>query len=109
MTSHAPHRRLGNRTMRLLLLLTLPLAGLLLVLSWTSHAEDIRPPKAVGLDKRVPWTTSKVKGSPEPPEPYRSEIAFPKIKFFEPLDLASVPGGNPFFVAERKGKMFSFI
>jgi hypothetical protein len=23
--------------------------------------------KAVGIDKRVPWTTSRVKGSPEPP------------------------------------------
>jgi len=40
---------------------------------------------ASGLDQRVPWTTSKVRGSPDPPTPYRTEIAFPKLKFDEPL------------------------
>ena len=29
-----------------------------------------------GIDKRVPWTTSHIKGSPEPPAPYRIERVF---------------------------------
>src|SRR5437016_11544854 len=95
--------------MRLLLCVAAPLAGLLLLLCFHSRAEDVPAPKLVGLDKRVPWTTSKVKGSPEPPDPYRSEVAFAKLKFYEPLDLASVSGGNRFFVAERKGKILSFV
>jgi uncharacterized repeat protein (TIGR03806 family) len=94
-------------------LLLLPLVGVLLVCSWNfgtaNPNEDVPPPKPYGLDKRVPWTTSKVKGSPEPPDPYRSEVAFPKLKFEEPLDLASEPGGKRFVVAERHGKVFSFV
>ena len=63
-----------------------------------------------GLEKRVPWTTSKVIGSPEPPPPYRTEPAFPKLpKFDEPLDLTYAPGTTRLFVAERYGKIFSFV
>jgi uncharacterized repeat protein (TIGR03806 family) len=65
--------------------------------------------KAFGLEKRVPWTTSKVIGSPEPPPPYKTELAFPKLKFDEPLDLAYAPGTNRLFVAERWGKVYSFV
>lgn len=63
----------------------------------------------VGIQKRIPWTTSKVKGSPEPPAPYRSEVAFPKLKFFEPLELTPVPWQNRLAIAERKGKLFTFV
>jgi uncharacterized repeat protein (TIGR03806 family) len=62
-----------------------------------------------GLDKRVLWTTSNVKGSPEPPAPYRTAPAFPKLKFSEPLDLTYAPGTNRLFVAERWGKIYSFV
>jgi len=64
--------------------------------------------KPFGIDKRVPWTTSRVKGSPEPPAPYRTEVVFPKVKFFEPLDMASAQGSDRLFVAERRGRLFSF-
>jgi uncharacterized repeat protein (TIGR03806 family) len=63
---------------------------------------------AVGIAKRVPWTTSKIHGSPDPPAPYRVERAFEHLKFAEPLDLVSAPGTNRLFVAERYGKIFSF-
>src|SRR5262245_35846862 len=67
-------------------------------------------PKAFGLEKRVPWTTSKVIGSPEPPPPYKTEPAFPRLpKFEEPLDLTFAPGTNRLFVAERWGKIYSFV
>jgi len=66
--------------------------------------------KAFGLEKRVPWTTSKVIGSPEPPPPYRTELAFPKLpKFEEPLDLTFAPGTDRLFVAGRWGKIWSFV
>ena len=64
--------------------------------------------KRYGLDKRVPWTTSRIKGSPEPPPPYRTENAFPKLKFNEPLDMAAAPQADRLFVVERYGKIYSF-
>src|SRR5438093_210081 len=64
------------------------------LLPWYSPAadRDEKQPvrKKFGLEKRVPWTTSKVIGSPEPPPPYTTEPAFPALpKFEEPLDLVS--------------------
>src|SRR5262249_12093442 len=55
--------------------------------------------------KRVPGTTSQVRGSPEPPSPYRTELAFPKLKFDEPLDLNF--GNGRLFVTERYGRVFT--
>ncbi|MEY4614307.1 MAG: hypothetical protein RL179_2280 [Planctomycetota bacterium] len=66
--------------------------------------------KEFGIEKRTPWTTSKVIGSPEPPAPYKTELAFPKLqKFEEPLDLAQAPGTDRLFVAGRWGKIWSFV
>src|SRR5262245_43520192 len=99
--------------MRLLLVPLSLLAAALALVRLDSRADDAAPRKPVrklwGIDKRVPWTTSRIKGSPEPPAPYRSEVAFPKIKFFEPLDMAAAPGSNRLFVAERPGKIWSFV
>jgi uncharacterized repeat protein (TIGR03806 family) len=78
----------------------------LLALAPSISAQPVR--KDFGLDKRVPWTTSKVIGSPEPPPAYRAENAFPRIKLFEPLDLFQPAGSDRFFVAQRDGKVFSF-
>ena len=64
--------------------------------------------KPYGLEKRVPWTTSRVHGTPDPPPPYRTESAFPKLKFDEPLAMAFAPGSDRVFVAQRYGKVFSF-
>jgi uncharacterized repeat protein (TIGR03806 family) len=64
--------------------------------------------KAYGIERRVPWTTSRVKGSPEPPPSYGLEVAFPKLKFSSPLDVVGAPGLDRLFVAERYGKIFSF-
>src|SRR5262245_21460410 len=90
---------------------TLIVAGLvgLGFIGWQSlAAQPVKKP--YGLDKRVPWTTSKVVGSPEPPPPYRTEPAFPKLpKFEEPLDLTYAPGTDRLFVAGRWGKIWSFV
>src|SRR4051794_25344175 len=65
-------------------------------------------PKPYGLAKRVPWATSHVKGSPEPPLPFRAEMAFPHLAFDFPLDLVLAPGTNRWFVAQQFGKIYSF-
>jgi len=65
-------------------------------------------PKRVGLDTRIPWTTSKVVGTPDPPDPYRLDIAYAGLKFDEPLATAPVPGSNRLAIAERMGKIHTF-
>ena len=64
--------------------------------------------KTTGIEKRELWTTSQVKGSPEPPDPYRIERVYPKLKFDEALEIAAVPGRKAWGIAERKGKLFTF-
>src|SRR6185369_5426645 len=65
----------------------------------------IGPAKEPAAGKRTPWTTSKVRGSPEPPAAYRTEVAFSKLKFDEPLDLNF--GNGRLFVTERYGRVFT--
>lgn len=60
-----------------------------------------------GLTRRVPWTTSAVRGSPDPPLPLKAARLFPKINFKNPVVLTSAPGTRRFFVAEQAGKIFS--
>jgi uncharacterized repeat protein (TIGR03806 family) len=67
-----------------------------------------KPRKAYGIEKRTLWTTSNVKGTPEPPGPYLLENAFPKIKFENPAELAPMPGTNRLVVAQQHGKLFTF-
>lgn len=98
--------------MRVLALLGLVLGGVgLALVQWPSAAADAAkaPRKPFGLDRRVPWTTSNLKGFPEPPPPYRTERAFPKLTFSEPLDMTYAPGTNRLFIAERWGKIYSFV
>lgn len=58
--------------------------------------------------KRVPWTSSRLTGSPEQPPPYATERAFPKLKFAEPVTITRAPGSPRLFVVELRGKVFSF-
>jgi uncharacterized repeat protein (TIGR03806 family) len=64
--------------------------------------------KATGIEKRQLWTTSKVVGSPEPPDPYTVTKVYPKLTFFEALELTPVPGQKAWVVAERPGKIYTF-
>jgi len=58
--------------------------------------------------KRVPWTGSRIHGSPEPPLPYVVENAFPRLEFKSCLDIASTPSMDRLFVVEQGGRIFSF-
>jgi putative heme-binding domain-containing protein len=57
---------------------------------------------------RLPWTTSRIAGSPDPPAPFKVVRMFPKLKFEHPLLIARVPGSNRFIVGEQAGILFSF-
>jgi len=70
--------------------------------------DNKKPQAAPGRGVRVPWTTSKVKGSPDPALPYRVEPAFPALKFESPVVLAAAKGSDRLFVAELNGKIYSF-
>src|SRR5262245_55290727 len=81
-------------------------AILLLFTATASAAEPVRKP--FGIERRELWTTGNIHGTPEPPDPYRTERAFPKLELFEPLSVGVVPGQNRFGVATRPGKIYSF-
>src|SRR5437762_8020066 len=65
-------------------------------------------PRRFGIDSRIPWTTSRLVGSPDPPLAYVVKRVFPKLNFKEPVDLANTPGSDRLFIAELSGKIFSF-
>jgi putative heme-binding domain-containing protein len=73
----------------------------------SASAEDGPKKKPFGLATRTPLTTSNVRGRPEPPLPFRAEVAFPKVNFKNPTVLTNAPGTDRFFVAEQAGKIYS--
>ena len=62
----------------------------------------------ISLEQRVPWTASRMTGTPDPPAPYRTVNAFPGLRFTEPLVVTSAPGTDRLFVLERYGRILSF-
>ncbi|MBC7967208.1 MAG: PQQ-dependent sugar dehydrogenase, partial [Fuerstia sp.] len=57
---------------------------------------------------REPWTTSRLHGTPTPPEPFRTVPAFPRIRFDHPTSLLEIPGTNRMLVAEIGGRVVTF-
>jgi uncharacterized repeat protein (TIGR03806 family) len=53
--------------------------------------ETARP---FGIDRRIPLTTSRVIGSPDPPRPYRARRAFPKLNLTYPVTVVHEPGSD---------------
>ncbi len=78
-----------------------------LVLCVLTRMATAGPPE-VGIEKRTPWTTSRITGSPDPPLPYVTERVFPALKFNQCLDISHAPGSGRLFVVEQSGKIFSF-
>jgi len=80
----------------ILMLSVLPIV----LLSWQAMAAE--PPA------RMPWTTSQVVGSPDPPPPYKVVRVLPNVKFNHPCLLVRGPNGNRLFVGEQSGMLYSF-
>jgi glucose/arabinose dehydrogenase len=57
-----------------------------------SRLAGLAEEKPFGLSKRIPWTTSRVIGSPEPPLPYRVRRTFANLKVPYPIAVAHEPG-----------------
>ncbi|MBA4192214.1 MAG: hypothetical protein C0467_29955 [Planctomycetaceae bacterium] len=68
---------------------------------------DPQPKGERAEPKRVPWTTSKITGSPEPPPNFKSVRVFPEAKFTKPLQITPCPGSDRLFITEEHGKIFS--
>lgn len=66
-----------------------------------SSRADSWKPAPYGIDKRVPWTTSKVVGAPSPPPPYRVVNAYPKQKIVCPIAVAHEPGTESLLVIHQ--------
>jgi len=60
-----------------------------------------------GIDKRVPWTTSHVVGSPDPPYPYQIERVYAKLRMNSPLDVQGTPDGKRWLIVEEYGRLYS--
>lgn len=52
---------------------------------------------------RVPWTESKLIGSPDPPLPYRAVRAYEKLPLFAPVYMRPEPGTDKIFFVDHKG------
>lgn len=58
---------------------------------------------------REPWTSSRLQGTPVPPEPFRVVSAFPHLKFDLPTSLLELPGTNRLLASEIGGRVFTFV
>ena len=47
-----------------------------------------------GIERRIPLTTSRVVGSPEPPPPYRVQRVYPNLKLNFPIAVAHQPDSD---------------
>ncbi|MEM9480866.1 MAG: PQQ-dependent sugar dehydrogenase [Verrucomicrobiota bacterium] len=58
-------------------------------------------------EERVPWTTSKIKGSPDPAPPYIAERLWPHIQFDRALEITRLDSENRIFIIQQTGEIFS--
>jgi uncharacterized repeat protein (TIGR03806 family) len=57
-----------------------------------------------GMDHRIPWTTSRVIGSPEPPLPYTVAKTFTNIQWKAPIFIAPEPDTDRLLVVQAGGE-----
>lgn len=57
-----------------------------------------------GIERRIPWTTSRLVGSPDPPLPYTVEKTFTNITWKRPIYLEAEPGSDRLWVVQQGGE-----
>ncbi len=60
--------------------------------------------QAFGLDHRIPWTTSRVMGSPEPPLPFTVEKTFTNIQWRAPIFVTPEPDSDHLLIVLAGGE-----
>ena len=101
--THHPQRLSDKRPLRRPSRLVTMGCLLLMVFPWVHAArgtEDVAP---FGLESRIPWTTSRLVGSPEPPLPYTVEKTFTNLAWKAPIYLIEEPGTDCFLVVLQGG------
>ena len=78
------------------------------LLVWLGLALAVAGAEPSPTPTRVPWTSSRIQDSPDPPAPFRITPAFPKLRFDHPTSLTEIPGQGRLLVTEMGGKIFSF-
>ena len=71
-------------------------------------ADAARKPQSRAARPRVPWTSSRFAGTPDPPPPFTVAPAFPNLKFEFPVVLVPAQGTSRLFLGELKGRIYSF-
>src|SRR5437867_2036155 len=78
------------------------LAALILICSLARlQAADEKP---FGIDHRIPWTTSRVAGSPEPPLPFTVEKTFTNIQWRAPIFVTPEPDSDQLLIVLAGGE-----
>jgi uncharacterized repeat protein (TIGR03806 family) len=90
-----PHNASALRT-----LIFLAVVGVILSALRVEGAEEA----AFGLDRQVPWTTSRVVGSPEPPLPYVVEKTFTNIEWRAPIFITAEPHNDYLLIVLAGGE-----
>ena len=83
-------------------ILSMVLIGRLAVSGLAAEPKPVRDTTAktpFNTRQRQMWTSENLRGTPDPPDPYITEDAFPRLKFFEPLSVGLIPGLGRFGVA----------
>jgi len=57
--------------------------------------------------RRPAWTSSRMKGTPTPPAPYKAVAAFPGLQFQKPTSIEEIPGTKRILVTEMAGRVLS--
>src|SRR5436190_6599708 len=65
------------------------------------RAADDQP---FGIERRIPWTTSRVIGSPDPPLPYTVGKTFTNIQWQAPVYLTPEPDTDDLLVVQQGGE-----
>ncbi len=73
--------------------------------SLSTTASGLNP--AGSPERRPAWTTSRLRGTPEPPFQFRIESAFPAAKFDHPTCLLEIPGTGQLLITELSGRILS--
>src|SRR5207244_1581311 len=81
---------------------------LLLLIFASSTGMSAETADAAGLQRRIPFTTSRLVGSPEPPLPYRAKRAFPTLEFKHPLYISHLPQTDQMVVVEQSERILAF-